>query len=374
MHLIRYRIIQIVRQWSVMFWALAFPLILGTFFYISFGRGGMGEDMEEIPVAVVREGQGSVDTGAFMEFLEQMDGEILQVVQMGEKEAREALLGDEVVGIFYCHRRPSLTVAGLGISQSILKSLMDAYDKNEAMLTAVAQEHPENFPKAMAAIEQWQETTEDVDVKGKTLDPNITYFFALIAYACLSGAFLGVQSSLDSQADLSALGARRSVTPTHKLRLVLVDMVVLFFIHLINVLILTCYIQFVLGIDLGSDVASIVLVEWMGSMIGISIGILIGCIRGLGVGAKMGVCVLFTLFPGFLAGLMFGQMKDLVEHHCPLVNRINPAAVLSDAFYSISVYNDGERLIRSVGILSVMSVGMVLAAYLAVRRVRYDSI
>lgn len=60
------------------------------------------------------------------------------------------------------------------------------------------------------------------------MDPNISYFFALIAYACLSGAFLGVQASFDGQANLSALGIRRSVTPTHKFRLILTDFLVLF--------------------------------------------------------------------------------------------------------------------------------------------------
>lgn len=206
------------------------------------------------------------------------------------------------------------------------------------------------------------------------MDPNISYFFALIAYACLSGAFLGVQASIDGQADLSALGVRRSVTPVHKLQMILSDMIVLFLIHFCNVLILTGYLKFVLGIGLGGDAASIILVEWMGSMIGISLGILLGAVGRFPIGMRMGLSVLFTLLPGFLAGLMFGQMKDLIEHHCPLVNRVNPAAVLSDAFYCISVYSDEARLMRSVAILSVMSVGMIAAAYLAVRRVRYDSV
>lgn len=374
MHLLKYRILQTVRRGSVMFWALAFPIILGTFFYISFGSGDMGEDMEMIPVAVVLDGGESVYAETFLEFLDSMDGDILRVTCMTGEEAREALLADEVAGIFRCKETPSLTVAGSGIRPSILKSLMDSYDKNTAMFALIAQEHPEDMGRAAAAMSQWREMTEDVGVKGKTMDQNVTYFFALIAYACLSGAFLGVQSSVDTQANLSALGARRSITPTHKLLLTLTDMLALFFIHFCNVLILTAYIRFVLGIDLGSDVPSIVLVEWMGSMIGISLGILLGSVSCLALGMKMGLCVLATLFPGFLAGLMFGQMKDVIEHHCPLVNRINPAAVLSDAFYSISVYNDGERLARSIGILGVMSVAMVLVSYLAVRRVRYDSI
>ena len=129
-----------------------------------------------------------------------------------------------------------------------------------------------------------------------------------------------------------------------------------------------------LGIDLGSDWASIALVEWMGSTIGISLGLLLGCAGRLAVGAKMGLCVLCTLFPGFLAGLMFGQMKDVIEHHCPFLNRVNPAAALSDAFYCISVYNDHGLMMRNVGILGAMSLAMIFIAYLAVRRVRYDSI
>ena len=32
LHLLKYRFIQTVRDYPIMFWALAFPLILGTFF------------------------------------------------------------------------------------------------------------------------------------------------------------------------------------------------------------------------------------------------------------------------------------------------------------------------------------------------------
>ncbi len=373
-HLIKYCMIQTVRKWSLMFWALAFPIILGTLFYVSFGSGDTGEDMEPVPAALVLEGEETAQGETFREYLDQIDGSVIQVISMTEEEARESLGEDKVKGIFYCEEEPALTVAGQGISQSILKSLLDSYCKNAWMMTSIARERPEMVSTAMEAMEGWQEMTKTLSVKGKTMDPNISYFFALIAYACLSGAFLGVQSSIDSQADLSALGARRSITPTHKFQVVLVEMLVLFFIHFCNVGILTCYVRFVLGIHLGSDVPSFVLVLFLGSMIGISAGIMVGCIRGLGMGGKMGVCVLITLLPGFLAGLMFGQMKDIIEHHCPLLNRVNPAAVLSDAFYCIGVYEDPQRLVRNLLFLGGMSVCMVAAAWLFIRRECYDSI
>jgi len=373
-HLIKYRFIQTVREWSVMFWALAFPIILGTFFFVSFGSGVTGEEMDAIRVAVVEQETNQQEGGAFGEFLEQMDGDTLKIEKMDEEQALKDLKGDEITGIYYTGGKPSLTVAKSDLNTSILKALLDSYNKNANMIMKIAQDHPERLMQAVEALDGWQTMTEEVSVGGRTMDPNVSYFFALIAYACLSGAFLGVQASLDGQANLSALGARRSVTPTHKLQLVLTDMSVLFFIQFVNIIILTVVVRFVFGIDLGGNIGQILLVDLLGSMIGVSMGIMIGCVGKLSESIKMGLTVMLTLLPGFLAGLMFGNMKNIIEQNCPIINRINPAAVLSDTFYCMGVFDDAERFTRNLMILGLMSVLFIGIAFFAVRRERYDSI
>lgn len=373
-HLIKYRFLQIIREWSVMFWALAFPVILGIFFYISFGSGEMGEDMEIIPVAVVEANSSSENAKAFTEFLNNMDGDMIRTEVTKEEEALDALGEDEVTGIFYISEEPSLSVAKSGLDESILKSILDTYNKNAAMIMTVAKEHPEKLPQVVESLNDWQEMTEEVSIGGRTTNPNVSYFFVLIAYACLSGAFLGVQSSFHSQANLSALGARRSVTPTHKLKLVLVDMTALCAVHFVNILIVAALVRFGFGIDLGGNLPMLLLVLLFGSIIGISIGIMLGCVSRLSEGMKMGLTVAVTLVCGFSAGLMFGNLKDIIEHNCPIINRLNPAAVLSDAFYCMGVYNDVAKFTRSLVILGVMSILCVTVAFLAVRRERYDSI
>lgn len=373
-HLIKYRFIQTVREWSVMFWALAFPIILGTFFFVSFGSGVTGEEMDAIRVAVVEQETNQQEGGAFGEFLEQMDGDTLKIEKMDEEQALKDLKGDEITGIYYTGGKPSLTVAKSDLNTSILKALLDSYNKNANMIMKIAQDHPERLMQAVEALDGWQTMTEEASVGGRTMDPNVSYFFALIAYACLSGAFLGVQASLDGQANLSALGARRSVTPTHKLQLVLTDMSVLFFIQFVNIIILTVVVRFVFGIDLGGNIGQILLVDLLGSMIGVSMGIMIGCVGKLSESIKMGLTVMLTLLPGFLAGLMFGNMKNIIEQNCPIINRINPAAVLSDTFYCMGVFDDAERFTRNLMILGLMSVLFIGIAFFAVRRERYDSI
>ena len=379
LHLFRYRFVQTIRNSSNMFWALLFPIILGTLFYLSFGSAGLestGESRwDEIKVAVVKDTDTSENAQAFEGFLTQMDGETLDIQDIStESEALSALNEETISGIFYVRDTPSLTVAKNGLNESILTSVLESYNQNAAMFREIAMTHPEKLPDALDAMNDYRNTTAEVSLGGKDLNPNVQYFFALVAYACLSGAFLGVQSSIDGQANISALGARRSITPTHKLTLILIDMAVLFIIHFFNILILCLYITHVLGISLGNDVGALLLVDFMGSMIGVCLGVAIGCLARISYGMKTGVCVLFTLFPGFLAGLMFGNMKNIIELHCPIINRINPAAVLSDAFYCMGIYNDMERFTRCLVILAVMSTLLLTVAFLGIRRERYDSI
>ncbi len=379
LHLLRYRFLQTIRNFPIMFWALIFPIILGTFFYLSFGRAGLestGESSwDEIRVAVVREGNSSENARAFEKFLEEMDGDMLDIQDISqEAEALGALNEETISGIFYVRDTPSLTVAKNGLNESILTSVLNSYNQNADMFRKIAMTHPENLPAAIEALEDYRETTSEVSLNGGDLNPNVQYFFALIAYACLSGAFLGVQSSEDGQANISALGARRSITPTHKLTLIMIDMAVLFIVHFFNILILCLYISKVLKISLGNDTGALLLVDFMGSMIGVCLGVAIGCLARISFTMKTAVCILFTLFPGFLAGLMFGNMKNIIELHCPVINRLNPAAVLSDAFYCMGIYNDMERFTRCLLILAVMSVLLLTIAFLGIRRERYDSI
>ena len=379
LHLLKYRFIQTVRDYPIMFWALAFPLILGTFFYFSFGSAGLdgtGDyEWDPIKVAIIEEDLSSKNAESFQAFLEKLEPDTLDIQDISsESDAIKALKEETILGIYYVDDIPSLSVGKNGINESILSSLLKNYNQNAAMIQKIAMTHPEKMDAAIEAMKDYHPETRNESLGGKTLDPNVQYFFALIAYACLSGAFLGVRSSLDSQANLSALGARRSITPTHKLKLILIDMTVLFIIHFINILVLNLYLIKVLGISLGDNIGALLVVDFMGSMIGVSLGIAFGCLGKLSTDMKLGLTVAITLIPGFLAGLMFGNMKNIIELHCPIINRLNPAAVLSDAFYCMSVYNDAHRFARSIGILAIMSALFLLIAYLGIRRERYDSI
>ena len=112
---------------------------------------------------------------------------------------------------------PSLTIASNGINQSILSSLLDSYEKNADMILDIATQHPEKLSDALSSLNDYQTLVKEKSLGGHSLDPTLTYFLALIAFACLSGVYLSIHSTVQLQANLSALGERRSITPTHKL-------------------------------------------------------------------------------------------------------------------------------------------------------------
>ena len=116
------------------------------------------------------------------------------------------------------------------------------------------------------------------------------------------------------------------------------------------------------------------LISFFGSLIGVSMGIFIGSLGKIREGVKIGIILGFSMVSSFLAGLMNNTMKDLVEKNAPIINRINPASLISDAFYCINVYDDMARYYRNLITLAVMSIVLAAASFLIIRRERYDSI
>ena len=88
----------------MMFWALAFPMILGTLFYISFGNIGISatgdSDWDPVPVAVINKLETKSSGTFFADFLDAMNGSVLDIQDVkNEKDAKKKLENDEIFGM-----------------------------------------------------------------------------------------------------------------------------------------------------------------------------------------------------------------------------------------------------------------------------------
>lgn len=372
LHLLKYRLKSSIGNRQSMFWALFFPIILGTLFNFTIGKMNDG-DLATIPVAIVKEEQEKVFT-SFLKEMEDSDSKIVSVKEMDEDQALAALEEKEIKGIFYAGEKVSLSVSGKGMEESILETILESYMDGINVMTNVAAVHPEGLNDAMTSMYDYQGLVESVSLTGKTINGNIQYFFALIAMACLYGCFLGADTAFELQANLTTLGARRCVAPIHKLKMIVADMIGTFIIHFTNLMLLLLYLRYILKIGFDGQMGKMVLVVLMGSIIGVSLGILVGSIGRMKENIKIGVLLGVSMISSFLSGLMIGNMKDLIEKNAPIINRLNPAALIADAFYCINVYDNPARFSRNLWTLGALSMVMIVGSYLLVRRERYDSI
>ena len=372
-HLIKYNILVKFRNFNMTFWPLVFPLILGTFFFFAFGNLN-DADFETVQVAMVQDANSTPLFSFYLEQVEKSDSDLLNIRKMDEESALTALKNREISGIYYNKTIPSLTINAHGIPESILQSVLESYNNSLHTIQNILKEHPSGILNGLSQMSDTRDLVQEVSLGGKTIDGNSQFFYALIAMACLYGSFIGFGSAITLQANLTALAARRCVTPTHKLKLIISEQISSFLIGYADVIILLIYLRNILKLDFQGQMGKMFTVSLFGSLIGVSMGLFIGSLGKLSEGIKVAVILALSMICSFLAGLMNGNMKDLVEKHAPVINRINPAALISDAFYCINVYDDSVRYYRNLITLAIMSVAFVMASFLLIRRNRYDSI
>ena len=112
----------------------------------------------------------------------------------------------------------------------------------------------------------------------------------------------------------------------------------------------------------------------LGAMTGVSLGMVVGSMHRLTAGMKTLILVAVPLFLCFLSGLMIGEMKYTIERSFPIINRLNPAALISDALYFLNVYNDPAALRTRLLLLAAFAAVMTFLAFVSLRRTRYESI
>lgn len=372
LHLIKYCLVTIIRQKQTVFWSMLFPILLGTLFYVSFGS--QKTEIETIDVALVEEDNTEMSKNFinYLEVIENSDEKLIAIQKLSKEKAIQKLEKLEITGIYYAGTEPELVVAGNNINSSILKSLLDTFNRQAQMYKDIATQNPGKLVEVSET--GYQEFATEATLTGKSVDGMVQYFFSLIGMSCMFGSFIGYLVSVQLQANVSPVGLRRAISATSKLKQIAASTLSAVFMHYINLAVLLFYLHFVLKIDLSGNIFKLIGICLAGGFIGVSSGMFVGTFSKLPDGIRIGILVITGLLTSFLSGLMVGGIKGLIEDNCPLLNRINPTSVITDAIYSITIYDDPGRYALNIFILVVMSLIIWTATFIASRRECYDSI
>lgn len=387
-HLYKYRVKVMLKNKYLFFWMGMFPIILGTLFYMTFSNiTEQVEGFSTVNVVISAEktsdktGKDIVDGDEGLKaFLDTMEEEGYFVITYAEyDEALELVNGEKADGIVVLSKGDkktelSLLFGGNGISETILKNIINVYVRSSHVIDDAIATNPSSAESVIAELYSDADINKDLSVNAKNMDPYNQYFFALFAMVCMFGSSYGMLNTEYGQADQSALGARRCVAPTKKLLGIISEFFAAVTVIELMFVILFIYLTCILGVNLGDKYALIFLASIAASLLGVALGYAFGVLLKCNKSAKDGISMAVILFLNFLAGLMVGDMKFVIEKNCPIVNRINPAALISDCFYSICAYDDLSMYIKSMIAIVIWTVILTVVSVVVLRREKYANL
>lgn len=377
-HNFKYTIKIIIHNKTQMMWSIVFIIALGTLFYASFGNIYEKDEMlHSIKAAVV------IDDGSVKQNFDDivanisLDGEesLLDITEVSGMEEAEELLADEKIkGIFYSGQGElKLIVKEEGVEESILTSITARYHQAVTVAAGLSKDAPEKIPDAMTMLL----TGENKNIEKKLSDGNgdtyIQYFYNLIAMACLMSVNAGIAFAVGSQANLSSIGARKCISGAATFTQTVSGLLATVITQAVCSLLGLIYL-IIIGVDFGNQAGYTGLIILCGCLTGTCLGFFIGSIGGLSRNAKDVIGTAIVVGTAFLSGLMVGNMRMVVEEKCPVINKINPTALIADSFYSLEIYDTYDRCFGNLITLLIISVLCVFGGVLVGRRKRYASI
>ncbi|MDO5558214.1 MAG: ABC transporter permease [Oscillospiraceae bacterium] len=377
LHNLKYACLQIIRDKTEIFWILAFPIILSTLFKAAFGNlYTSGELFSSIPVAIVTDS--SAESETFLEVADSLsssDDPLLKVTKTENNDAQKLLDNADVDGIIYATKDDvTLTVKENDINQSILKSVTDSYLVNKKVIEDIAASDPQNIQKVVDSMSEEITYNNEINLSHGERDFFVQYFYNLIAMVCVFACSSGVVIVVRNQGNLSAIGARVSASPTGKFIKLFAGFVASVIINTVIMMIVLAYMILALKINFGDNIPAVLLGAFAGIVMGTSMGIFIGSIGNMKENVKNAITTALILFCCVLSGLMADNIPRMIQKNCPIVNRLNPVAIVSDCFYTLSVYDTYERFYMNIAKLLILSVVFMAGSFMFLRRKKYASI
>jgi len=377
-HIFTTRIKCLLRDKQLVFWSLMFPIVLATLFKVAFSNIYASEAFKTIDIAVVSSNYYQENVG-FKGAIDQVSKEgkdkLFNVNLTSEKNAEDLLKNSKIEGYIYLNPDVNLVVKSEGLNQTVIKTFLDDYKESASTIATIIATSPNaNHADLIKDATTFKEYTKEISSSNGVPDTTLNYFYTLIAMACLYGGFSGVKEITDIQGDLSKRAARINMAPVHKMKMFIYSLCAAFLIQYTEILIVLGYLHFALKIDFGNQLSYILLLCFVGCSTGISLGTMISALIKKSEGLKIGVLIGITMIGSFLSGMMYANIKYLVDKSMPLLSYINPAALITDGFYTLYYYNNHQRFFINISILTLLTIVFCLTTYFIIRRQKYASI
>lgn len=382
-HNFKYTLKVVLRDHALIFWTFAFPLILATFFFLAFSNITSSESLDIIDLAVV-DNEAWKDNQIFRPALQELsnessDDQLFNTKYVSRAEAEQLLESDEIAAYLLLEESaqdtqspdspqiPIIFTSKSNIDSTIVQSVVESIAEQDSIITTILHENPAAL-KDLAKAEK----ANIVDRSSSNLDYVMIEYYTLIAMICLYGGIIGMVAVNQLLADMSMSGRRIAISPARKSTLVFAALCASYLIQLVAVALLFLFLIFILHVDFSTHLPLIILLALIGSLAGLALGVLLATTIKSTANTKVGLILAITMFGCFLAGMMGITMKYLVDTNLPLLNRLNPANLITDGLYSLYYYDTFDRYWGNIITLVIISLVMISISVYSLRKEQYD--
>ena len=388
LHNFKYTLKTLFKNKILIFWTFAFPLIMATFFNMAFKNITNSEKLDIIDIAVVNNEEYQ-NNEIYRNTLEQLsdsnEDQLFNIVYVDEQQAKELLNDNKITGYIKLEETTKIVFKENGINETILKYVTEEIEEKSIMIKNLSEKEIEkeiktgnyniNYDELTNKIKELMQTETNIkDVSSKKLDYAMIEYYTLIAMTCLYGGTLSMYVINQKLPNMCNIGKRISVSPTKKKTTILSSLISSYITQLIGLALLFIYTIFILKVDYGTNTPLIILLGMVGSLTGLSLGLLIGTIIKKNENIKIGILIGITMLGCFLSGMMGITMKYIIDKNIPLLNKLNPAAIITDGFYSLYYYDTLDRYWYNIISLLIISLILILISANSLRRQKYDNI
>lgn len=390
LHNFKYSLKTLLRNKALIFWTFAFPIILGTLFNLAFSDIENKETLDIIDIAIINNEEFKNDayfTESFKALSTKSKDQLFNTKYTNLSTAKNLLKENKITGyLLFENNEVKITVNDKGYNETILRFIVDEISSQKEMLETITSKEITDSYKAGNLNVDYEKIYQDTlslindtspklnNISNSNLSYTMIEYYTLLAMACLYGAIISMFITNKKLANMSSAGKRTSISPAHKRTLLLGSFLASYLVQLLGIIILYLYTIFVIKADYGNNIFLVFLLLMTGSFAGLSLGIAIATVLKSNENAKMGILISLTMFFSFLSGMMGITMKYVIDSNIPLLNKINPAAMITDGFYSLYYYDTLDRFYFNIISLLLFSVILLFISYQGLRREKYDSI
>ncbi len=393
-HNFKYAMTTLFKNKMLIFWTFAFPIILGTFFQMAFSDIEKNEQLDIIPIAIVATDEFQMHS-IFQESFkvlsdEQSDERLFDTRYVSLEQAKTFLENGDIAGYLLFEEEPKIVALSSGIESTVLKYVTEEVWQTEKIFQKISEKKVQeqlgsSNITSSAALDMtsiYQEVLEMLDdtptfiqdVSREHLSYTMIEFYTLIAMTCLYGGILGMVAINKNLANMSNHGKRTSVSPVSKWILIGSSVLASYIVQLIGVFLFFLYTILILHVDYGNHFLYTILLTLVGSLAGLSMGVFVATVFKKDENFKTGIIISITMLGCFFAGMMGITMKYIIDKNIPILNKINPASMIKDGFYSLYYYDTFDRFNLNIASLLIFSIVLIGISWFSLRRQKYDSI